>query len=83
MMGREKKALPGCLELDDRVKLVNIVHQECADYKAKVSSIYNDDYQSCDMMSRESTKAKNQILRKIKYVKMKDDNLYDFIRKSK
>ena len=51
-MGREKKALPGCLELDDRVKLGKIVHQECADYKAKVSSIYNDDYQSCDMMSK-------------------------------
>ncbi len=83
VMGKEKKAPPGYLEYEDKVQLRKSIDLECAEYKAKVDSIYNDDYESCNLISKETTKAKNQILRKIKYVKMKDDNLYDFIRKKK
>lgn len=60
-----------------------MVKEECARYKAKVDHTYNDDYQSCSLISKESTAAKNEILRKVKYAKMKSGELYEFIRKKK
>lgn len=82
-MGKEKKAPPGKLEYEDKVQLKRCIDQELKKYKDTVDQIYNDDYETCILMAKENTVTKNQIVRKIKFVKMKNTNLPDFVRRKK
>ncbi len=53
---------------------------KCKEYRSIVNEKYPNDFDSSIMMSEEDTKIKNEILRTIKYEKMKKTKLRNFIR---
>ena len=83
VMGKEKKALPGQLDYEDKVKLKKHIESEIKHIRDTVESIYDDNYESCILMAEENTQTKNTILRKVKYFKEKKNNLPEIIRKKK
>lgn len=80
VMGRQKKALETSLDYGERIQLSKAVAQKCKEYQRIVNEKYQDAYNSSIMMSDEGTKTKNEILRKIKYQKMKKAKLANFVR---
>jgi len=79
-MGKVKKALETSLDYNERAKLKEAVAEQCRQYRQKINQKFHDNFDSSIMMSEEATKAKNEILRKIKYEKMKQAKLSNFIR---
>jgi exonuclease VII small subunit len=43
------------LEYEDKVQLKKYIDQELKDYRAKVDSVYNDEYESCILLAKENT----------------------------
>ena len=82
-MPKLKRALETSLDYDERLLLKKAIEQECKGYQKQIDSLYSDTYNSSLMMSKEDTKAKNEILRKIKFYKMKNTFLHDFCRTKK
>jgi len=80
VMGKPKKALETSLDFAEQRLLKEAIAQECKLYKEKVTEKYHDDFDTSIMISPESTLIKNEILRKIKYMKMKKTKLANFIR---
>ena len=80
VMGKQKKALETSLDYGESAKLRELIAKQCKIYKAEVNEKYPDDYDSSIMMGEEDTKIKNEILRSIKYQKMKKTKLSNFIR---
>lgn len=54
--------------------------EKCREYQQKVDKQFHDNNESSIMMSAEDTRTKNEILRKIKYQKMKKTKLPNFVR---
>ena len=79
-MGKQKKALETSLDYGERIRLSKAVAQKSKEYQKIVNDKYQDNYNSSIMMSDEGTKIKNEILRKIKYQKMKKTKLPNFAR---
>ena len=79
-MGKQKKALETSLDYGERQELKDAIAAQCKSYQQKVNEKYHDDNESSIMMSKEDTKIKNEILRKIKYQKMKKTKLANFVR---
>ena len=79
-MGKPKKALETSLDFAEQRLLKEAIAHQCKLYKEKVTEKYHDDFDTSIMISPESTLIKNEILRKIKYMKMKKTKLANFIR---
>ncbi len=79
-MGKPKKALETSLDFAEQKILKEAIAQQCKLYKQKVTEKYHDNFASSIMMSPESNQVKNEILRKIQYMKMKKTKLANFIR---
>ena len=82
-MPKLKRALETSLDYDERQMLKKAIELECKGYQKQIDILYSDPYNSSLMMSKEDTKAKNEILRKIKFYKMKKTFLHDFCRTKK
>ena len=80
VMGKPKKALETSLDFAEQKILKEAIAQQCKLYKQKVTEKYHDNFASSIMMSPESNQVKNEILRKIQYMKMKKTKLANFIR---
>lgn len=82
-VGKQKKVLETSLDFVEKKQLKESIEIACKDYKFKVAEKYTDDFNASIMISKEDTKIKNEILRKIKYYDMKKNNLPDLIRKKR
>ena len=82
-MGREKKALPSALDYNEKQQLKKDMEGELKSYRATVDAKFTDDYDASIMMSKEDTLIKNEIVRKIKFAKLKNSHLPDFVRRRK
>lgn len=80
-MGKEKQALPSVLSFKEKLKLKSMVDNELKQYENIISHKYPDSFDSSLLMDKSLTKEKNEILRKIKLMRMKKNNLPNFIRK--
>ena len=80
IMGKQKKALANTLDYGENLKLKNSIMNECKKYQQLVRDKFPDQKDRSIMMSEEDTKMKNEILRKVKYQKMKNANLTNFVR---
>ena len=79
-MGKQKKALETSLDYGERLKLQESIRNQCKGYQTRVNDKFHDNFENSIMMSEEGTKTKNEILRKIKYQKMKKAKLPNFVR---
>ncbi len=80
-MGKERQALPSVLSFKEKLKLKSMVEGELKEYESKIGQKYHDSFEASLLMESSLTKEKNEILRKIKFMRMKDTNLPDFKRK--
>ena len=79
-MGKQKKALETSLDYAERIQLKEAISKQLKEYHKEVSDKYHDEFNSSIMMSQEGTQTKNEILRKIKFQKMKKAKLPNFVR---
>jgi len=82
-MGQPKKALETSLGYSEQQILKKERQDKLAEIARNVDEKYHDDFNKSIMISESDTKAKNEILRKIKLYKSKKTNLQDFVRKRK
>ena len=79
-MGKQKKALATSLDYGERQELKKAIKSKCSQYQKTVNDKYHDGFENSIMMSPDDTVMKNEILRKIKYEKMKKAKLSNFVR---
>ena len=82
-MGKQKKQLASTLDYSEKLTLKKSVLAETKSYQRQVADMYHDDFNQSIMVDPEDTRIKNEVLRKIKFYKIKKNNLPDFIRKKK
>ena len=80
MMGKQKKQLEHSLDYGESCKLKDSIKNQCKFYQQQVKEKFPDNFDSSLMMDEMDTQIKNEILRKIKYQKMKKNKLPNFIR---
>lgn len=81
---REKAALLSTkLTEEEQQQLKLKIKNKKEEIKKHVDKLYPDDYKRSTLISDDLTKEKNQIVRKIKFAKMKEIRLKEFIRKEK
>lgn len=80
VIGKQKKTLEHSLDFAERRKLKEAIAAECKRYMQQVTEKIGEDYDSSIMMDPDDTKIKNEILKKIKFQKMKKTKLSNFIR---
>ena len=68
-MGRKRQVLDTQLTQDEKQKLNKMIKDKTDEIYKKVQEQYPDDYNRTIMMDDETTKEKNEILRKIKFFK--------------
>lgn len=80
-MGKEQQSLPSVLSFKEKLKLKHYVDNELKKYQDEINKQYDDTFEASLLIEERLTKEKNEILRKIKFMRMKKTNLPNFIRK--
>jgi hypothetical protein len=74
-MGKPKKALESQLDYGEQQILKKLKLEKLQEMEREILQKYHDGYKQSIMVSENSTKAKNEIYRKIKLYKAKQNNL--------
>ena len=83
VMGKVKKQLESTLDYTEKQTLKKAIAAECKAYREAVNAKYHDNFERSIMVDPEDSQIRNEVLRKIKFYKVKKNQLPDFVRKKR